>query len=330
MTKIIITLYYDFIEPIKTAKESLEKLGIQVIGYPMFKYNSNQTELEIRYEDFINFVEVNKPDYVLWWNFYVPERIIERTKLVHPMLKNYMYNWDDPFCWSNAEYADKIKHFDMAFVSSLEKFANYKRLGCDPVLLYPGYNKNIHYPIIYDDDDDKEKYSCDVSFCCTNLYEDKTYFNNQIIPRKQLIDDVYNNQTKYNYKFNIYGPEFLKERYPLSYKGEVRYQDTNKVFNYSKINLCTHVTDANSYLNERVILIMASGGLLLVDNVKNIDKVFDNNLKNFIILDKNNYIKQIIGILKNYDEYILIRNNCYDTIQNKDWDNWANMLCQYF
>ena len=63
---------------------------------------------------------------------------------------------------------------------------------------------------------------------------------------------------------------------------------------------------------------------------KNIDKVFEDNLKNFIILDKSNYIKQIVGILKNYDEYILIRNNCYDTIQNKDWDNWASSLCQYF
>lgn len=330
MITVLIALYYDFIEPIKTAKKSLEKLGANVIGYPMYKFKATEEEMALRYDDFINFISINKPNYILWWNFYVPTEIIRKVKLVSTKTKNYMYNWDDPHCWNSPDYVDKITNFDMAFVSSVEKFNEYKKYGCLPILLYPGFNKKIHYPIIDDVDEDVELYSCDISMCCTNLYEDTTLFNNQVINRKELVDALYKGQKKYGYKFHLYGPPNVGVNYPDSYKREINYVDTNKLFNYSKINICTHVTNANQYINERVILVMASGGLLLVDNVKQIESVFTNGKQNFVILNKANYIKQILSILDNYDSYQVIRSNCTSAVADMDWDNWAKIIYSYF
>lgn len=341
MVHILITLYYDFIEPILTAKKALEELGFFVSGYPLFKFNASQEEMKIRYEDFINFINVNKPEYILWWNFYIPIDIISKIKVHCPQVRNYMYNWDDPYCWSLPDYDKKIQHFDMAFVSSAEKFDNYLKYLCKPALLYPGFNNKIHYPIINDDDNDVEQYECDISICCTNLYSDKTIYPNQKINRKDLIDAIYFGQKTFNYKFHIYGPPFLSTLYPDSYKRELHYVDTNKLFNYSKINICTHVTQGNKYINERCILILASGGLLYVDNLINFNNYNcnedndinenenNNNEKFYVNIDIEDPVKQLVNILKNYQDYSILRCNGYKIIKKYDWNYWASAIAKF-
>jgi hypothetical protein len=328
MVHVVITLYYDFIEPILTAKKALENAGLFVTGYPMFKFHSDAEELNIRYVDFINYVAVNKPDYVLWWNFYVPTDIIRRVKLASTSTRNYMYNWDDPYCWNLTDYAEKIEHIDVAFVSSTEKMDEYIKNACEPVLLYPGFNKNIHYPIITDDDDDISEYSCDISICCTNLYENDVVYPNQRINRKKLIDELYLNQSIHNYKFHIYGPPFLASLYPNSYKKEIRYVDTNKLFNYSKINICTHVTSGKQYMNERCVLIMASGGLLYVDEEIMTDDINEDNIP-YVIIDPSSITEQVVNILSNYQDYSICKYNGYCAVQKYDWDYWAKTIANY-
>jgi hypothetical protein len=242
---------------------------------------------------------------------------------------NIYFNWDEPFNWDSCELYNKAKLLDAVFICCEETLPKYIEHGTkESYYCLPGYDKNIHTPLFFDDSNE-ENYKCDISICCTNLYEDPILHKDQYVQRKELIDTIYNNQNKYGYTFFIYGGESLKNLYPQSYKGFVSYNNTNYVFNYSKINICTHVQcNKNMYLNERCILIAGSGGLLFIDPVKGIDNIFQNNI-NCVHIDKDNYINQIVNILNNYDKYYTIRHNIHKTSKDFTWDKWAEIINKY-
>lgn len=330
MPKILIICYYHFSEPLGTVKNEFEKLGFEVIGFPLLE-QYNLDEKKTRYYYVLdNYIKDNNPDYILWWCFNIYPTHLKYIVCNNPHIKNYIFNWDDPYCWSDSNYEHKIKSIEKAFVTSKAKFEQYQDLGCLPFLVYPGYNNIIHYPIINHDFDDIAYYYCDISICCTNLYTNKDAYPNQIINRFELVNEIYNNMEKYNYRFHIYGPPFLQELYPKAYKKELCYNDTNKVFNYSKINICTHVTNGNAYLNERVILILASGGLLFVDPVEGINDFFNNEPEKYcVIIDKNDYLNQINNILGSYNNYKNIKISGKNFVLDKDWENQIKIIKQY-
>jgi len=149
----------------------------------------------------------------------------------------------------------------------------------------------------------------------------------QYINRKTLIDTIYQNMEKLNIKFHIYGPTKFKNMYPKAYKKFVNYYDLNKVFNYSKINICTHVNNKYSmYINERVSLILGSSGLLYVDNIKDL---FVQNNKECIIIDQKDYLNQITQILQNYDDMYLIRYNGHQKSKSLTWSKWSDIISKY-
>ena len=242
-------------------------------------------------------------------------------------INHLLFNWDDPYNRSVCDLFNKAKYFYIVYVTSEENLGYYTNNSAHKaVYLLPGYNPLIHYPINsnFYPSNNINPYICDVSFCCTNLYDDYTY-SNQYINRKKLIDDLYEAQKKFNFKLNLYGTKVLNI-YPLSYKGYIPYDETNMVYNYSKINLCTHVQqNAYKYINERTIQILGSGGLLLIDKVDGLEQILTPN-EDCIILDKNNYVEQIINILKNYDNFISIKHNGYNKSLQYTWNEWAKKI----
>lgn len=171
------------------------------------------------------------------------------------------------------------------------------------------------------EDFNTREFQYDISFICTNLYENETIYPDQIVNRKYLVETIYENQTKYNYKLGIYGPSKFNDTFPDSYSCFIKYHNTNDAFNLSKINMCTHVIgNKKGYLNERIFLIMASGGLLFVDPIES-DVLI--NGYNCVFIDQNRVIKQIKSILLNYDRYTQIKINAYLTAQKYCWDNWG-------
>lgn len=327
MKNICIVCYYEIREALYEAKKSLEKLGYKIMGFPMYKYIHDVNEKIENYADtFINFINENHIDVVLWWFINIKTSEFKFIK-DNTQVKYMLFNWDDPFNWNLCDLANKASYFDAVFITCKENEINYINNGTKIAhCLLPAFSPEIHNPVTNFNISDYEKYNCDISFCCTNLYETSEY-NNQYIKRKKIVDDIYENQKKYDYTFHIYGPSFLKKKYADSYRGFINYNDLNKLFNYSKINLCTHVLcNADGYVNERVILIGGSGGLLLVDNVKGIDKYFEPN-KDIYILDRENYVTQIVEILSNIDQAIEMRKsfnlkcNLFYT-----YDNWANFI----
>jgi hypothetical protein len=335
MTKILITNYYGLIEALMLSGRALQKLGYEVYDYPLFKYaRDSNDKLENYEEHMIKYITDNNINIVLWWYAgieyekmkYIKEQL--NQKIIH-----IFFNWDEPFNWLACDLANKAKLWDAVFVSCEETLVKYLEHGTKQAFyLLPGYDIECHHPIFVNDDDldiKEKKYNCDVSICLTNLYEDEIIFCDQFLKRKPFVDNIYNNQTKYNYTFFIYGPEFLKKIYPRSYKGFVDYHNSIYVFNYSKINICTHVIcNKNMYLNERCILVAGSGGLLFVDPIKGIEQLFTNN-HDCVYIDKTNYLNQIVEILNNYNKYYLVRHNAFQTSKKYNYDKWAEKIHSY-
>lgn len=321
--KILITSYYELRESLLLAAKSLEKHGNTVISYPLYqKYNDKHSKIENYKDDFIKYIQDNNPDVILWWYIGIPTDsfgdIVRNTNKI-----NIFFNWDEPHNHSSCDLKNKAQYFDIVFVTCKETLSFYLENGTTKAIcLYPGFSPEVHQPLL----DKHVDYECDISICCTNLYDNLNVFPNQYIVRKELVDTIYKNQKDHGYKFHIYGPEGFKRLYPESYKGFVRYNDTTKVFNYSKINICTHtMCDKGGYLNERVFLILGSGGLLFIDDIKDIDDTLQDGY-NCVKINKERYIEQICDILKNYNNYIKIRKNGYIDSKKYTWDKWAENI----
>lgn len=329
--KIMIVSYYELKESLESAAKSLEKQNNKVTHYPLLKKIKELGDNDKLVEDMNKEIEIKKPNIILWWYFNLKtenmKKIIENNKNVY----NILFNWDEPYIWNINDIENKAKLIDCAFISCEETIEKWKKYGTKEVYcLYPGYDPGKHYPILIDDENKKGEYECDISICLTNLYENNDIYPEQYINRMKLVNKIYNNQKKYGYKMNIYGPINLEKIYPKSYKKFANYEETNLIYNYSKINISTHVQcNKKGYLNERVFLILGSGGLLFVDKIKGMEKVLNNN-QNCVIIEKNNEIEQIKNILDNYEDQEIKKYNGHQTSKKYTWNKWGEEIQKKF
>lgn len=313
MKKILIVSYYHLKESLLCASESFINLGYDICNFPLFQYAYDKNDKRLDYlELFLETIEKEEPNIILWWFFGISANDIQYIYNKNANLYHILYNWDDPFCWNSSEFPKKCKNFDLVISSCFETQSNYLKSNVKKVIYsLPPYSPSIYFPI------DDIKYECDISFCITNLYESEGTYPNQFINRKYIIDTLYNSDLI----FHLYGPNYLRDLYPKSYKGYVKHDNLSDIFHKSRINLSTHIVSGKSgYLNERSILILASGGLLLVEP----NDILKNN-ENCVFLEED-FIEQIKGILNNYDDYEEIKQNGIEFVKEMHWDNWAMQI----
>lgn len=315
--KIFLVTYYGIKDALKSASESLERYGHSVSSFPLFQYAYDEKDRRENYAQmFIDEVEKEDPDVILWWFFQIPTKVLYTMYESTNTKLHALFCWDDPFVWKDQaiEMDKKAGMFDLVFVSCQETLDEYVRCGSKKAFyLLPGYDSRIFRPIC------GLEYDCDVSICCTNLYVGSVY-NEQLIPRKELLDKISADKT---IKFKVYGPAFLKSYYPDNYSGLVGYSDLPIVFNRSRINICTHVIGTKyKYVNERLVLILACGGLLYVDNVKGLGDVIDNT-DECVLINKEDPVGQIHKILDDYGSYEPVKIKGRKASEKFTWDKWA-------
>lgn len=318
---LIIVTYYGIYEQFIYVESIFQKLGYEVHDFP---YNKilNEKGIEGCVTTLCQMIDDHKPIFVFWWTLNIDPNDMYKIVSKNKIVKHLYFNWDEPYNWKLCDLASKSKYLDIACVTCSETTERYINSGAKhSYCVYPGYCPELHRPFWLDGKDIEYKY--DISLICTNLYSDKTAYPDQIVDRKKLVDTIYENQKLYGYTFAIFGSDNFKELYPDSYKGFVKYNDTVEVFNRSKINLCTHVVgNKKGYLNERVFMIMGSGGLLMVDPVPGVNDILVNG-ENCMMIDQNRIIRQIRNILSNYQYYHRIKQNAYDTAKKYTWDDWG-------
>jgi hypothetical protein len=323
------------------ASNALEKLNYKIFFFPYLSYIMDK--IVDRDELLTIYIKSNNINICLWWNNSIKYEnyytVINKLKDIH--IKNYFFNWD-PFLYNYKKYnsiiwkeriEDKEKiyplmnHVFSCFEKEISYFKNIIQISYVP----PGFDKNIS-KYIFDKD-----YECDISIICTNFYSNKNEFLDETtnITRYEIVNKLYENRSKF--KFHIYGPENFKNIYPECYKGFIKYQECNKVFSNSKINLSIHpliyeLNNLNSkeeYFSERVPQILGSKGLLMTNSYFS-DKLISN--KDYIYINNDmDWYSKILDIIENSDSYDNIRNNGFNKgILYYQWDNWANNLSKLF
>lgn len=321
---LILVTYYGIYEQFEAVKSVLESLGYTVYNFSYLGTFNEGGDARV-VDDLKKLISQTNADYVLWWVFNIGANSLRDINKSYPITKHLYFNWDEPYNWKLVDAESKSRYLSTAFITCTETTVKYIGAGAlHAYCLYPGYTPSIHRPEWLDRND--YPYDVDVSFICTNLYDNPTQYPDQIVDRKSLVESIYHGQKIYGYTFSIYGPEKFKEIFPLSYKGFIKYENTNSVFNRSRINICTHVVgNKKGYLNERVFLVMGSGGLLLVDPLPGVEDILINGI-NCIFINQAKICQQIKSIIDNYAHYQKIKQNAYETAKNYTWDDWAMRL----
>lgn len=327
MKRILIVTYYGLKEPIKFAADGLESLGYIVDDFPLyrFKYDDNdKTEdyLRLFHEKIVAF----EADVVLWWCTCISADEMALIKERNPKVGAHLfYNWDDPFMWHvpESELADKAARvFDIVMTCCKGAMPMYEEQGVKQVAhCLPGFSPEVHNPKQF-----CESEVCDVAFLCTNLYANEGGFPNQIFNRKKVVDAL---EAADDIDFRLFGPPFLKEMYPRSYRGEKGYREAAQVFASARINLCTHVVgNVDGYANERTVLIMGTGGgVMAIDPVKGIENLIDG--PNCFILKEEGgpegVVDQLRDILKIPEErrIAMAHNARTFALERWTWRDWA-------
>lgn len=319
--KIIIVGWYNLIYPITTAKHYFEILGYDVYFLPLLHYSQKFSGDNLSHALF-SFIKNIDPKMILWWNWETSKEALFYIKKNTKDIAHYLFNWDHPFClteWDNNKNRKITSKniWDTCFVTGDCKLEEYIKSGSDNAYYLRMFaDEETHFPE-YD-----EKYECEVSFVCTNLYEEKDKFPGQLFDRKTFMQNLIDA----GIDVKLYGPENLKNDFPDNYCGFIHFMENHKVFYNSKINICLHVTNDNKYFNERVGTILASGGLLFCDKVKGIEEILNDGV-DCIFIDENNYVKQIKTILQNYEHYNYIKKNAIQTAKQKFSPmHWAKFI----
>lgn len=312
--KLLIVSYYDLIDQLDLAAKALQKADPRTEIY-YFPALGNKNHADISKQ-----IQQDQITHVLYWCFSIDPTILRYLRYRHADVIFSLFNWDEPHCW-NDEYRQKVTGLDIAFTCCKETIKWYQELGVDGVFLLPG-SPEFAFP-------KDQVYEDDISFCVTNLYEGDEY-PNQIISRKLLIDQLedYSNRADHKYKVGLYGPAWLKDRYPTIYKGWAQYKDLPDIFRRSKINLCTHVDGRFPYSNERSILIMGTGGLLAVDPIPGWSEMFGEDT--CIVMDRLDPISTLLTTLENYDQFKDRAQRGYDIVSSQyQWSNWAETITHH-
>jgi hypothetical protein len=288
-------------ESVELIKTAFENKGVEVrlIG----EHSCNIPSL------LYDWLEQESFDFVLIVNRFINVEIVKNIKERNHSL--YFFNWDEPHATFFGEVQKFMPYIDKAFGSCKVVEKNYLDGGAKKfTYLPPCYSNTYHFP------DYDPEYDCDISFICTNLYKDFNSKRYDIC--KKLIDA--------GFKFYIYGPEWLRSEFPDNYRGFLSYANNRKLFSSSKINLSLHLYDDDGYISERDITILASGGLMLTDHVKGMDKILCDEKGICYCLIEDDLIEQVRTILNNIDKYTSIKTRALQIVKKFSDENFVNTI----
>jgi len=204
------------------------------------------------------------PDLILWWcaREDVPKGLARRLRDICPVV---YYTPDQLRPAKSPEVLDGFSH---AVTCCNVSKRQIERMGIPAIVLYPPPCRTIHgmaAPTCYE--------RCDISFTPHALYH-RQGWRGMLATRDEMVAAVQGLG-----KLHIYGglgdgtfPGLQRQ----AYRGWREYDELPTVYRSSKINLNQHNTpERDGYLNARALAIVGSGGFLLTDHVKGIEKIFD-------------------------------------------------------
>jgi len=330
MKKLMFVIFYDPIEYIDSIKTNLEKYYLDVITYPLFKYAYDvNNKIKNYVEHMLEFIDDNKPDIILWWFIDIPLKNFKRITNETKHLYHIFYNSDDPFNLFYETY-EKCKLIDLIITSCKESLDDYTLLTKKKNILHMpfGFDQNVFHPLDNSTNflQNEDKYSSDIIIYTNDLFTKENTNCDQCIDQIDMIKNLINYVEKNNRILKLYGTFVLKEYFSKYYFGNVPYSLINVIYNKSKIIIITHHDKNYTFgSNKNLLPALASGGLVLVDNIKDI-QLFIKDGEECVLMKEDKYIEQIDEILNNYKKYEIIRENGRKVVLRYTWENWTREL----
>lgn len=274
-----------------------------------------------------NIIKSNNINIILWFDINKPIYLYNIIKKLYVNIYCILYNTYGNIC---TRYISECKILDLIITSSkhnVYKFLTNHKKENDDIIFFP-----IAYPehyIEYKTSQQKLDNIFTISFLCESLYLN---YKNQLIERKDVIDTLIQISKIKDWKFNLYGQEYLKNIYPEIYQGNPDYKSLSTIFNTSHVNIITH-QNKDMYISpdNNMIHIMQCRGLILSDNVNGLDNFFNTNGQAILFYNNISTLKtQIIKIeqmYKNSHQAIEnIKNKCQIFSKKYSWDKIVNII----
>ncbi len=196
----------------------------------------------------------------------------------------------------------KFKLFDKLFFFEPTDISFLKN-KYDSSLLNLGFSKKRFFPINF-----KKKY--DLSFI-GSYYENR----NSLLAR----------MSDYQYESIIIGDfkksknEWIKKK---NLKQQITIQETNQIFNTSKININIHHQQSIEGLNVRSFELLGTGNVQILENKKVAMELFDDGINCIFYENENEFVDKINFYLKNDTLLENIRKNAYEiAVNNHTWNH---------
>jgi len=320
--RVVIVGYYCYADGVKAAGESLEKEGWEVTHFPLMEKISG----DAWDEDLIDLLHPTKGvSVVLWWYpiHQIPyQKVLNVVDSAAAFQRHFYFNWDPsylPYQTENSEEVSQKKEkvyplMDLVISANpLEASAFSNAVHCPP-----GFSSSYHYP------EENSEYSCDISFVGTNLYEDEEMWpaRFQLYNRGALLDLIYES----GLDLKVYGPPWLKERFPNAYVSSIPYHQTHLVFSNSLINISVNCVSIDGYFSERVPQIIASRGVVYTDNHLGFGFIEG---ADYVLLDRRDPVGQIKTLLSDKSKLIQMRNSTSIKESNISWDRFKDIIVKY-
>lgn len=326
----IIGCYY-LIEEFQSAAVALRKLGWIVDFFPFLYYKQHDDanitkdlllfaqgkKDKLNNDKIVITTENKQADVLLWWGITDDSQEIVKLKSNYKCTNAYYFHNDPLDYFDNHKHFDKVSNeFNLIITNNSTNAEVYKKMVSEICIVSPAIDPSIHF------NSQMKAYDADVSFVYDAAY-DRTNENfkqyDWITLLKQLIADTH-------IKVNIYGPLFLKSEFGENYIKDLNYSETKFVYSNSKINLSCHSsTNHDKLVNHRCIQILASKGLLLVDQTLGSLNFFQDGV-NAIFIKPNDAVEQIKELLKNNVKMVEIANEGYKLSSKYTYKLWAKTI----
>lgn len=249
---------------------------------------------------------------VIWWNWGLglPPDILDGVRSYFPFPQQIwvLIDWDEPYAMFVSGRAQSRKHlWDVVFASATSVLDTFRVAGAIEVHAFVPASDDVHYP-----DPDRE-FRTDVAFVATRLYSEPGYLAN----RSAVLEALGAAADRGEFTLGVWGTPEVGSAAPRHFRGAIRYQENRKVWSSAKISLDLHAVGGFGgwYVNQRVTEVLASGGLLLVDDSAEGPLT---DMEDCVILrdlEPDAIVAKVKEILENYEYYEPIRKRGLELVQ---------------
>ena len=128
MKKILIISYYELKDYLlQIADIFRDEYMWNVVYYPLYMYCYDKySKLENYEEHFMQFINNEKPDVILWWFTDVQLSLFRNVRINNPSIFMIIYNYNDPMNMISRTFIDKCKFFDLIMTPCQGNMCIYK------------------------------------------------------------------------------------------------------------------------------------------------------------------------------------------------------------